>query len=47
MRDSVNLGHEIKSVKEGSIAWEMGVEPGMYVVEVNGHKLKDVFDYQY
>ncbi|MGN0255081.1 MAG: DUF512 domain-containing protein [Chordicoccus sp.] len=47
MRDSRNLGHEIKSVKEGSIAWEMGVEPGMYVVEVNGHELKDVFDYQY
>ena len=47
MRDSRNLGHEIKSVKKGSIAWEMGVEPGMYVAEVNGHELKDVFDYQY
>lgn len=40
-------GHEIKSVEEGSIAWEMGVEPGMSVVSVNGREIEDVFDYRY
>ncbi len=40
-------GHVIKSVEEGSIAWEMGVEPGMSVVSVNGTEIEDVFDYRY
>lgn len=40
-------GHEIKNVAEGSIAWEMGVEPGMFLVSVNGHPIEDIFDYQY
>ena len=40
-------GHRIKSVAEDSIAWELGVEPGMYLVSVNGREIEDVFDYQY
>lgn len=40
-------GHRIRSVEPDSIAWEMGVEPGMYLVSVNGHPLEDVFDYRY
>ncbi len=40
-------GHRIKTVEEDSIAWEMGVEPGMTLVSVNGHEIEDVFDYQY
>ncbi len=40
-------GHVIKTVEEGSIAWEMGVEPGMSIVSVNGKEIEDVFDYRY
>ncbi|MDO5701743.1 MAG: DUF512 domain-containing protein [Lachnospiraceae bacterium] len=40
-------GHKISTVEEGSIAWEMGVEPGMYLVSVNGEEIEDSFDYSY
>ena len=40
-------GHKIKEVEEGSIAWEMGVEPGMEVISVNGHEIEDIFDYRF
>ena len=40
-------GHRIIKVNPDSIAWEMGVEPGMYLVSVNGVEIEDVFDYQY
>ena len=40
-------GHRIKNVCEGSIAWEMGVLPGMYLISVNGTEVEDVFDYRY
>ena len=40
-------GHRIIKVNPDSIAWEMGVEPGMYLVSVNGVDIEDVFDYQY
>ena len=40
-------GHRIKNVEEGSIAWELGVLPGMYLVSVNGIYVEDVFDYRY
>ena len=40
-------GHEISRVTEGSIAWEMGVEPGMLLISVNGQEIEDVFDYQF
>lgn len=47
MKNEKTSGHEIKSVAENSIAWEMGVEPGMFLVSVNGHPIEDIFDYQY
>ncbi len=40
-------GHKIRSVEEGSIAWEEGVESGMYLVSVNGTAPEDVFDYRF
>ena len=40
-------GHRIKNVEEGSIAWELGVLPGMYLISVNGTPVEDVFDYRY
>ncbi len=40
-------GHLIKTVEEGSAAWEMGVEPGMSIISVNGKEIEDVFDYRY
>ena len=42
-----NKGHRIIKVNPDSIAWEMGVEPGMYLISVNGVDIEDVFDYQY
>ena len=39
--------HIISSVKEGSIAWEMDVEPGDRLLSVNDHPIEDVFDYRY
>ena len=40
-------GHIIKSVMPDSIAWEMGVESGMTLLEVNGEPIEDIFDYQF
>ena len=40
-------GHRIISVIPDSIADEMGVMPGMYLISVNGVVIEDVFDYQY
>lgn len=40
-------GHRIVKVLPGKIAEEMGVEPGMYLVSVNGHEIEDVFDYRF
>ncbi len=40
-------GHIIKRVKAGSIAEEMGLEPGDCVVSINGEEIEDIFDYQY
>lgn len=39
--------HVIASVKEGSIAQEMEIEAGDRLLEINGQKIQDVFDYQY
>ena len=39
--------HIIKSVEEGSIAWEMGIEPGDSLLQINGSIIEDVFDYHY
>ncbi len=45
--DKAQKGHEISRVSEGSIAWEMGVEPGMFLVSVNGQEIEDIFDYRF
>lgn len=37
----------IISVEKGSIAEELGIEPGDVLVAVNGREIKDVFDYRY
>ena len=37
----------IKQVEENSIAYELGVEPGDKLISINGHTIKDVFDYRY
>ena len=39
--------HVIKSVEEGSIAWEMGIEPGDVLLRINNNIIEDVFDYHY
>lgn len=39
--------HIISSVTEGSIAWELEIEPGDKLLSVNGHEIEDIFDYRY
>lgn len=39
--------HKIKDVKENSIAYELEVEAGDYLISINNHKIKDIFDYHY
>lgn len=40
-------GHPVRSVEEGSIAQEMGIEAGDSLLSVNGEDVEDIFDYQY
>lgn len=40
-------GHKISRVLPGSIAEEMGVEPGMSLISINGTVVEDVFDYRF
>ncbi len=40
-------GHVIQKVLPGSIAEEMGLEPGDAVLRVNGQEIDDIFDYQF
>lgn len=40
-------GHKIKSVDPGSIAQELELEAGDYVLSIDGHELEDIFDYEY
>ncbi len=40
-------GHLIKSVDPGSIADELGLEPGDRLLTVNGNEVEDIFDYEY
>lgn len=42
-----HLEHVVKSVIPGSIADELGIEPLDKLIEINGQKVKDVFDYHY
>ena len=39
--------HIIQQIVPGSIAEEMEIEPGDVLVEINGHEIEDIFDYQY
>lgn len=39
--------HVIASVEPGSIAEEMELEPGDILLEINGNKIEDAFDYHY
>lgn len=41
------MEHIISSVAPGSIAQEMGIEPGDRLLEVNGKSPGGVFDYRY
>ena len=39
--------HVVTCVKPGSMAEELELEPGDILLEINGHRLEDIFDYQY
>ena len=39
--------HIIQQIVPGSIAEEMEIEPGDILLEINGHEIEDIFDYQY
>lgn len=39
--------HIVKSIVPGSIAEELGIEPGDRLIEINGQRVKDIFDYHY
>lgn len=39
--------HIVKQVAEGSIAWEMGIEPGDAILAVDNTEIEDIFDYQF
>ncbi|NLL75738.1 MAG: DUF512 domain-containing protein [Clostridiales bacterium] len=39
--------HIVKKVLAGSIAQEMEIEPGDELLEINGERITDIFDYQY
>ncbi len=40
-------GAVVSRVEEGSPAWEVGLEPGMVIKEVNGHKLDDIITWRW
>ena len=39
--------HIVEKVASGSIAEELEIEAGDILLEINGNKIEDVFDYQY
>lgn len=43
--DQKNNKNLIKSVRPGSPADIAGIEPGSYLVSINGHEIGDIFDY--
>ena len=40
-------GHIIKSVEEGSIAAQLGIEPGDVLVAIDGKEISDILDYRF
>lgn len=40
-------GHVITLVRSGSLAEELELSKGDVLLEINGHKIEDIFDYQY
>lgn len=42
-----NKAHIIKEVEAGSIAEELELSPGDQIISINGHDIKDAFDYHY
>lgn len=39
--------NRVLSIESGSIADELGITPGDIVLDINGKKIKDIFDYRY
>ena len=39
--------HKITSIEDGSIAWELGLAPGDFLLSINGKEIEDIFDYHY
>lgn len=39
--------HTVTAVLRGSIAEEMGIEPGDKLLAIDGHEIEDIFDYQF
>ena len=39
--------HVVQNIETGSVAQEMGIEPGDVLLAINGSKITDIFDYQY
>ena len=39
--------HIVKEIEPGSIAEEMGIEPGDKLISINDNEIQDVFDYHY
>ena len=39
--------HRIKEIEAGSIADELGLEPGDRLLAINDNEIEDVFDYHY
>lgn len=43
----MSKSHRIDRVERGSIAEEMGIEPGDELIWINGQEIADIFDYRY
>ncbi|MBE5828879.1 MAG: DUF512 domain-containing protein [Butyrivibrio sp.] len=42
-----NKSHIIGAIEKGSIAEELGIEPGDELISINNEKITDIFDYQF
>lgn len=47
MKNKKNLGHLIKEVYPDSIAEELEIESGDFLLTINDEEIEDVFDYRY